>query len=392
MDGEYIAADINQDTAMVALDATQPYLDELATKYATCPDAGTKDGYKEIQTSLGLLTKCRTKVTERHKELKAPILLRTRALDGAKNHIIDSIKAIEAPMRDAKKVVDEAKAKADEEHKARLQGQMDVLRNMPVELASAGSAEIGEALEKVESFDHTNFYWFQEEAAKLKGDTRAKLGEMLSGAIMREQQAEAQRVENERLAKERAELEQKQAEQRQREEEAEAKRQQEAEARRKEQAELHQMRADKRADLYRSWVDHAKSAETPEEAESFLAELEGIQPDQTAQETFGDRAQHVIREYRECKQIIMLAIEALRPADPAPESTDLVELSEQLADNVVDIGAKPREDEEVLAESQPGNLSQGLLPIMSELAECYAKHGISQEASTEINAIVANYI
>jgi len=244
IEGEYIAADINKETAMQAMDYTQDRLDKLAALYADVPDAGTKDGYDIIKTGLSAMTKFRTAVTARHAELKKPTLDRGRALDGGKNHIIDSIKAIEAPMRTAKAVIDDAKAKADAEHKERLQARMDVLRNMPMALINAGSVEIGEALEKVEAFEHTDFYWFQDDAATLKGETRSKLGELLSGAIMREQREEEQRVRQAELDKQQAELDKAKAEQDEKDRLAQIERDKENQERAAEREELDKLRAE----------------------------------------------------------------------------------------------------------------------------------------------------
>jgi hypothetical protein len=383
-EGEYIAADINQETAMVALNVTQAALDALADKYSVCPDASTSEGMVEIKAGLKELVGFRTKVEDRRKTLKAPLLERGRVLDAAAKDVIGQIKDIEEPMAVAKKRVDDAKKKADDEHKARLQAQMDVLRNMPMQLVNASSEQIGKALEEVEDFDHNNFYWFKEEAAQLKADTRNKLGEMLAAAITREQEAERQRVEQERLDREREELQRQQAEQRQREQEAEAKRQAEEEQRRKEQDELHSMRADAKIKEFHTIRDESVEDQTLAGREHALAALKHLTPSSESHKIFGEHTQRVMHEYAECKQVVLLAIETLKAKDEIQQET--------VESNTADIGATPGPDEEVLATTEPNNLTQGILPIMEELAECYAKHGISLEASTDINEIVARYI
>lgn len=244
MEGEYLAADINQETAMQAMDYTQERLDKLAEVYAKVPDAATKEGYKLIQGNLTTMTKFRTAVTARHAELKKPALERGRALDSGKNHIISSIKAIEAPIRDAKAVVDDAKAKADAEHKERLQAKMDVLRNRPMQLINSSSVEIGEALEKVEAFEHADFYWFQDEAAKLKSDTRSKLGEMLSGAITREQKEEEQRIRQVELDRQQEAIDKAREEQEEKDRLANIEQEKEDQQRADERAELDRLRAE----------------------------------------------------------------------------------------------------------------------------------------------------
>jgi nucleotide-binding universal stress UspA family protein len=91
-------------------------------------------------------TELRTSITNQHKEVKAPYLVVTKAIDEAKNKAIAAVKKIEAPL-DAAVL---RRKKADEEAAKKAQAEKESEQEKEIARLKAKLAEAGVAEEEIE--------------------------------------------------------------------------------------------------------------------------------------------------------------------------------------------------------------------------------------------------
>lgn len=187
-------------------------------------DCTTTAGDQQARQSRLALVRLRTALEEKRKELKAPHLEAGKRIDDEAKRITGAILEMEKPIDDAiraeearRERVRAERERAERERKARNEGLIDALRQLPLEYVAAPSSVIepalAELIERTVAVDDD----YREQAAAALAAAIAKLREVLSAARENERlQAElrAQREEQERAAAaERAELERLRAEQ-----------------------------------------------------------------------------------------------------------------------------------------------------------------------------------
>ena len=218
-------------------------LAELRERFSAIPDAATADGYKSIKEGVSKLTGYRTALDKAKKKLKGPLLDEAARIEAEYKRVYSAVAEIEAPLKAAKKVVDDEKARIEAERKEKIQARIAGIRMMPVNCAGAGIEDVSAMIEAADKLDHSiGFYEFSEEAAKAIGDTRTKLDEQLQNAVEQARLAAEREAEE---ARRRAEDEERRKIDAARAEE-DARRAREDEARAAEQAELDELREDKR--------------------------------------------------------------------------------------------------------------------------------------------------
>lgn len=111
----------------IKLGITNASLKKLEKEYSVVPDADTKEGYRAIVAAKRVLTPLRTGVEAERKVQVAAAVDHQRRVNSVANQIKERIIAIETPLYNAKKVVDEAEAKAKREAKEAEQARIDII-------------------------------------------------------------------------------------------------------------------------------------------------------------------------------------------------------------------------------------------------------------------------
>lgn len=124
-DTEKMLATGSRAYGLTGLPVTEQARTELANRFKGLPDASTAEGYEAHRLAIGELTKTRTAVEKRRKELKAEHLEAGRRIDAFAKHVTEIIESIERPIRQAKEIVDSAKERErvakEEAEKARIE-------------------------------------------------------------------------------------------------------------------------------------------------------------------------------------------------------------------------------------------------------------------------------
>lgn len=186
-------------------------------------DCTTSAGDKQARESRRALVSLRTNLEAKRKELKAPLLERSRLIDDEAKRITGEVVKLEQPI-DAVIRAEEARREAIRAERERIeQARVDAhrkriqaIRDSALELVSAPSSVIEQAIEDVAKLPG-DFEEFQDEAAAAQEAATAKLHELLTVAkenerlqaelrAQREEQDRRRRVEDERIAAEHAEL------------------------------------------------------------------------------------------------------------------------------------------------------------------------------------------
>lgn len=197
-------------TTISEYNATEAALAELRKDWDVVPHTeSSKDaGYKKIKEGISVVSKYRTTLEAKRKELKAPILERGKLLDAEAKRITTHLLELENPLRDAKKNIDTAEEKAKQERLEKIQTKINEVKNLPLSLQSSSSQEISEAIEKLDSLDTAEgFYELSMDAATAKNDTMARLGELLTAKITQEQEDQRRAEETAELQKQKEALE-----------------------------------------------------------------------------------------------------------------------------------------------------------------------------------------
>lgn len=175
----------------------------LIQKYTGLPDANTKDGYEAHRIAIGELTKIRTSIEKRRKELKADSLEYGRRIDSFAKDCTSIIEQLEIPLRTAKQLIDtekERKQKAAEEaerleveQKAKEERDAEEARLKAIRDAeNEKNRQVAAKLKEIED---------AQKAAQAKLDAeRAELDRQRQAmAAEQERVAKAQEVERQRL-------------------------------------------------------------------------------------------------------------------------------------------------------------------------------------------------
>lgn len=282
-----------------ALGVTDAAIDELRNAFSGLVIVeGDDDSYKAVSEAIQTLSGYRTKIENRRKELKAPILDAGRLIDAEAKRLARRIQQIEDPLaeqrrkvREAIKARKEAAERAERDRLAKIQAGFDNLEELAIGLDFMTSDQAQKALGQIQAFEISEdvFQERTEEALEARRQLEQKVADYVARRIQVEAEDAERKAEEERLRKEREELER----------EKEALRQEKEAAAEKEREErIRQEERDAAAQKEREAAekDEREKAEREEalgeigRAREFLAELRGYAYDWTTD----DRRVHEI--------------------------------------------------------------------------------------------------
>lgn len=175
-------------------------------------DLTTTRGDKEARAARMELVRLRTSLETKRKELKAPALERSRAIDDEAKRLTGEILSLETPIdeqikaeeqrREAERRVREA---AEQERIARLHQRIAGIRYVLSEAANAGTQAIDTHLQATEAvMVDDSFGEFQKQAEAARAETLERLTQLRQAAHEREVEAARLKAEREAFELERA--------------------------------------------------------------------------------------------------------------------------------------------------------------------------------------------
>lgn len=211
-------------TAVAEYSATEAGLAALRQQLAEHHfDCTTTEGDKEARQSRRALVSLRTDLEAKRKELKAPLLERSRLIDDEAKRITGEIVKLEAPIDDAirqeearREAIRAERERIDRERKAANQARVDAIREIPLGCVGKSAAEIKANADAMTEADLSGLVEdFHEAAREAYAGAMAKLDDMHAAAVAQESEAARLAAEREaeaaRLAAEREEQRQAQA-------------------------------------------------------------------------------------------------------------------------------------------------------------------------------------
>lgn len=196
-----------QETDLTYFNTVEAGLTTLESKYAIVPDAATKEGMELIRLGLAEMRPLRVAVDKRRKETGVHLRQKLKEINTIGNGIIDRIKAVEGPYKQAKQDEEEAEAKKEAQRIAVLQTEMQKIKARYDETEDAPSTIIANVIEDLTNqIIPESFNEFQEAATELKDNILIKLQARFERTVENEKYANEQRAEAERLKEERAQL------------------------------------------------------------------------------------------------------------------------------------------------------------------------------------------
>ena len=295
---------------------TDAALAELKGKYSNVPDVSTKKGYALAKAGISEVRTLRTSVEKKRKELKADALDYGRKVDAAAKKITDALLAIEAPMKDAKKAIDDEQVRIEEEARQaeinrieEIQGRIADIHKFGEGLLNANSELIQKSIDALNNTVISEKYFGEYcEAAE---DAIKATQEILISALNERKAFEDQQAENERVRKEQEAEAKRLAEQqaeidRQKQADADKRRAEQEEARKKQeeaQAEIDRQREEVEAEKRKQ--QQAKLDAEREEAEKIKAEKEKLEREKSEKEAAEKQAELEKQEHAR--------IEAMKP-------------------------------------------------------------------------------
>lgn len=158
---------------------TEAALTELREKWGTVPDMETKEGYEEGKEGIKTISKYRTGLEKKRKEIKAPYLKAGQIIDEEAKRITAELEALETPLKEAKQKVDEREAREKAERIARLQAKVDAILAYTEAAKGKTSEEIAALIAEVDAIDPlADFYDLTQEALAARHDTLSALSVM----------------------------------------------------------------------------------------------------------------------------------------------------------------------------------------------------------------------
>lgn len=249
---------------LVELDAVEQALAGLREQYGTVPDVRTKDGYALCKKGVRELTSYRTSTDKLRKAITQPHRDFIDRVNAYGKDLVEKLREIEQPLKDAKQHEDERAEREKQERIAKLRHAIDVniwsFLDTAEGLDSTGLAELHDAATQI---DVEGYFDLTTEAEDAKAQVLAQLSER-----------HGQALERERLAADQAELD---AERRRLREEAEQREadQRELEALRREKAERDRIRLEEEAKAQHA----AWEAESKRQAEEAAKRKPAPQPE-----------------------------------------------------------------------------------------------------------------
>lgn len=257
-------------------------------RFAAVKFDGSAEQYEEGRQAIAQLRKTRTWIEERRVELKADALAWGRRVDEVAKQLTAFVESIECPLKEAKKLVDDAKAREkferenaerlrlEAESKARIAAEEEAAKKRAAEEAERLRVENARLAEERRKLD--------EERQRIAQEQARREQEARAAAAERERQDAAARAEREA---------------------AEAKARQEREALEAQVRELERQRAeDARREAERIAAEKAakeaeeraarEAAEAEERAKAEAARIERMRPDVEKVRLYGERLQELV--------------------------------------------------------------------------------------------------
>lgn len=200
--------------ARLILQSYRENMQALKDEFAEIPDCSTKDGYNLTKERISKMVGFRGAVDKKRKELKAEALQYNREVEAGAQNIIQSMKVIEEPYKEAKAAIDDEKkraeeAKALEEQKRRdeILESIGLFKDIVVDSVDDSSEVIAGKIQKLADSEliEENFQEFFAQAFAAKEAAISGLKRLHAVAETREQKEAEEKKENERIAKEQAE-------------------------------------------------------------------------------------------------------------------------------------------------------------------------------------------
>ncbi len=186
---------------------TEAGLAILEERYSLVPDCTTKDGYEDCRVGLAELRTTRTTLEKTRKNLNADDQERIKYRNKEAKRITGWIRALEDPMKAAKKAVDveiervkQAEIDAEKERVFEIQKKVSIIAAYGAKARTV--VALKEAVEGAQAIDCTIGYAeFVEPAETAKNNVIAILSERLAAAEIEEEKAEKVKIEAEMVRK-----------------------------------------------------------------------------------------------------------------------------------------------------------------------------------------------
>lgn len=186
---------------------TEAYLAELEQDYKKVPDCETAEGYAKAKEGVTTLRTCRTAIEKERKRIKQPYLDAGKIIDSEAKRITERLVALEEPLKEAKKEIDEREKRQKEERLAKLDNKIVNIRAYVNMAYGHGSEAIAGMIQDVDQIDTENdFYERTMEATKARAETLEALNKIYLDTLNREQAELQKREADERAAAAEAEL------------------------------------------------------------------------------------------------------------------------------------------------------------------------------------------
>lgn len=177
--------------APIKLGVTKAALTKLKAKYKKVPDASTPEGYEFILNAKRELQPLRTAVEKEATVQKATAQTHINNINSVKNTIVETIKAIEAPLYTERKRVDDLKAEQDrvaaekeERRVTEIEAKVDEIQELTEGLLNASLEVLEERLAAANAITITDevYMEFTEAASLVLGQAKAQLTNAVASA------------------------------------------------------------------------------------------------------------------------------------------------------------------------------------------------------------------
>lgn len=223
---------------LVELNAVEQALAGLRKEYGTVPNLQSKEGYALCKKGIRELTSYRTSTDKLRKEITQPHRDFIDRVNSYGKDLIEKIREIEQPLKDAKQHEDDRAEREKQERIAKLRARIDVeilsFLDTAIGLDSTGLAELHDAAVTI---DTDGYFDVTKEAEEAKANVLKRISELHGQTMERERLAAEQAAVEAERRRLREEAEKREADQRELEELRREKAEREAAENRKAQPE-----------------------------------------------------------------------------------------------------------------------------------------------------------
>lgn len=188
-------SDTPEKFVIVEYDAISAQIDDLADQANFIPDVASEEGYdksKRISLDVG---KVLTNLEKARKAKKAHYLAGGREVDAQAKLIVEKLEQIQLPHKEAYKELDRLKLEREEERKAKLQAQVDHIKNLPTAHADSLSTEVKFIIDNLIDLGDMDYEEFTPQAERALDETLKALNDMFA----KKEKAEKDAIELEEL-------------------------------------------------------------------------------------------------------------------------------------------------------------------------------------------------